>query len=105
MRRKGDITKERGKSEEMMEKEAEFWDEQGVLDFASELDEPITIDSELREEVLSGKRKRKLKNISLKVDPVFIQAIKKIATQKAIPYQSLIRMWLAENIKQELRLT
>jgi hypothetical protein len=83
-------------------KEAEFWDKHGILEFASEIDEPITLDSKLKNDILSGKRKRKLKNISLKIDPVFIQAIKKIATQKAIPYQSLIRMWLAENIKKEL---
>ena len=83
-------------------KEAEFWDSHGILDFASEIDEPIILDSKLKEEILSGKRKRKLRNISLKIDPVFIHAIKKIATQKSIPYQSLIRMWLAENIKEEL---
>lgn len=86
-------------------KEAEFWDNHGVLDFVSEIDEPITLDSKLREEILSGKRRMKLKNISLKIEPVFIQAIRKIATQKSIPYQSLIRMWLAENIKKELHLT
>lgn len=85
--------------------EAEFWDSHGILDFVSEIDEPITLDPKLKEDILSGKRRRKLKNISLKVEPVFIQAIRKIATQKSIPYQSLIRMWLAENIRKELRLT
>ncbi|MDI6793225.1 MAG: CopG family antitoxin [bacterium] len=85
--------------------EAEFWDNHGILDFVSEIDEPITLDSKLKEDILSGKRRRKLKNISLKIEPVFIQAIQKIATQKSIPYQSLIRMWLAENIRKELRLT
>jgi len=41
--------------------------------------------------ILLGKRKRKLKNISIKVDPLQIQAIKKVATMKSIPYQILIR--------------
>lgn len=86
-------------------KEAEFWDSHGILNFVSEIEEPITLDSKLKEDILSGKRRRNLKNISLKIEPVFIQAIKKIAAQKSIPYQSLIRMWLAENIKKELRLT
>jgi predicted DNA binding CopG/RHH family protein len=29
-------------------------------------------------------------------------AIKKLSTMKSIPYQTLIRHWLAEGIKQEL---
>ncbi|MFQ6093944.1 MAG: CopG family antitoxin [bacterium] len=83
--------------------EVEFWDEHGVLDFIEgEVDEPIGLDSKLKEAILGGKRKRRLKNISLKIDPVFIQAIKKIATQKSLPYQSLIRMWLAQDIRREL---
>ncbi len=88
-----------------MNKEAEFWDKQDILNFVADPDEPITIDSKLKEEILSGKRKRRLKNISLKIDPAFIYTIKKIATQKAIPYQSLIRMWLAENVKKEMHPT
>ncbi|MEK9149231.1 MAG: CopG family antitoxin [Candidatus Desantisbacteria bacterium] len=85
------------------QEEARFWDEHGVLEFASEIDEPIILDSQLKEDILSGKRKQRLKNISFKIDPAFIMAIKKIATKRAIPYQSLIRMWLAENIKREFK--
>jgi predicted DNA binding CopG/RHH family protein len=40
-----------------------------------------------------------LKNFTIKVDPLQIQAIKKLSTMKAIPYQTLIRHWLAEGIK------
>ncbi len=35
---------------------------------------------------------------------VFIQALRKIATMKSIPYQTLIRQWLAEGIRKELHL-
>jgi predicted DNA binding CopG/RHH family protein len=50
----------------------------------------------LRQEILSGKRKRKLKNVTIKVDPLQIMAIKKLSTVKSIPYQTLVRQWLAE---------
>ncbi|GAH43447.1 unnamed protein product, partial [marine sediment metagenome] len=30
------------------------------------------------------------------------KAIKKLATMKSIPYQTLVRHWLAEDIKNEL---
>jgi len=43
-------------------------------------------------------------NISVKLDPAQIQALRKIATMKSIPYQTLIRQWLAEGIRKELRL-
>jgi len=51
---------------------------------------------------LSGKRKRKLQNVTIKVDPLQIVAIKKLSNMKSIPYQTLIRHWLAEGIKHEM---
>ncbi len=38
----------------------------------------------------------------IKVDPLHNMAIKKLATMKSIPYQTLIRHWLAGEIKKEL---
>jgi len=37
-----------------------------------------------------------------KNDPLQITAIKKLANMKSIPYQTLIRHWLAQDIKKEL---
>jgi predicted DNA binding CopG/RHH family protein len=45
---------------------------------------------------------RNLKNVTIKIDPLQIKAIKKLSTMKAIPYQTLIRHWLAESIKAEM---
>jgi predicted DNA binding CopG/RHH family protein len=59
-------------------------------------------DEYLRDDIISGKRKRKLKNITIKVDPLQVKAIKKLATMKSIPYQTLIRSWFAEGIKSEM---
>jgi len=40
--------------------------------------------------------------VTIKVDPLQIVAIKKLSNMKSIPYQTLIRHWLAEGIKQEM---
>lgn len=45
-----------------------------------------------------------LENVSIKLDPAQIQALRKIATMKSIPYQTLIRQWMAEGIRRELNL-
>jgi hypothetical protein len=64
----------------------------------------FSLDEALRDQILSGKRARRLENVSIKLDPVQVQALRKIATMKSIPYQTLIRQWLAEGIRRELRL-
>ena len=43
-----------------------------------------------------------MKNVTIKIDPLQIMAIKKLSTMKSIPYQTLIRHWLAEGIRHEL---
>jgi len=62
----------------------------------------LSLAEELRNDIRSGKRKRKLKNITIKLDPLQIMAIKKLSTMKSIPYQTLIRHWLAEGIEREM---
>lgn len=79
-----------------------YYEGRNILDEIA--DEPIdfNLDGDLRQEILSGKRKRKLKNVTIKVDPLQIVAIKKLSNMKSIPYQTLIRHWLAEGIKHEM---
>jgi len=87
------------------ETQASYYDSHGVL---SELvDEPVefALEEDLRAQILSGKRARRLENVSIKLDPTHVQALRKIATMKAIPYQTLIRQWLAEGIRRELHLS
>jgi len=64
----------------------------------------LSLSEELANDIRAGKRKRKLKNVTIKLDPLQIIAIKKLSTMKAMPYQTLIRHWLAEGIKQEIDL-
>jgi len=51
----------------------------------------FALDGELRRQILAGQRTRRLQYVSIKLDPPQIQALRKIATMKSIPYQTLIR--------------
>ncbi len=84
---------------------AEYYDRRGVLAELSRRPMEFALDEELRRQILGGQRRRRLQNLSIKLDAAQIQALRKIATMKAIPYQILIRQWLADGIRRELRLT
>ena len=85
--------------------DADHYDRHGVL---SEIDEraaaSFSLDEELKAQILGGRRGRRLRNVSIKLDPVQVVALRKIATRKRIPYQTLIRAWLADGIRNELGL-
>ena len=83
---------------------AAYYDRRGVLGELEEQPIEFALDEELREQILRGRRKRQLQNVSVKLDPVQIQALRKLATMKSIPYQTLIRQLLAEGIYKELHL-
>jgi len=80
----------------------EHYDNKNILDEIKDEPVDLSLDDYLRQDILSGERKWKLKNITIKVNPLHITAIKKLATMKSMPYQTLIRHWLAEEIKKEL---
>ena len=83
---------------------AEYYDGGGVLNEMADGDVELSLADELREAIHSGERKHKLQSVTLKLDPLQVRAIKKLATMKAMPYQTLIRHWLAEDLKEELHL-
>ena len=86
------------------ERGARYYDRRGVL--GELVDRPVefALDEELRGQIREGSRGRRLRNVSIKLDPVQIQALRKIATMRSVPYQTLIRQWLAEAIRKELRI-
>jgi hypothetical protein len=84
---------------------AEHYDRHGVIGEIVHAPVQFALEEELRAQILGGRRARRLQNLSIKLDPVQIQALRKIATMKAIPYQTLIRQWLADGIRKELHLT
>ena len=79
-----------------------YYEDRDILNEITDESVDFLLDEHLREDIVSGLRKRKLKNVTIKMDPLQIQAIKKLSTMKAIPYQTLIRHWLAEGIKSEM---
>jgi len=79
----------------------EYYEHGNILDEITDESVDFSLDERLRQDILSGKGKRKLKNITIKIEPLQIMAIKKLATMKSVPYQTLIRHWLAEEIKKE----
>jgi len=79
--------------------EAEFWDTHNSLDYI-ESDEPVEI--ELDPELAAKIRERaKTKQVTLRLRVSQIEAAKEIAKKKDIPYQTLIRSWVAEAIRRE----
>ncbi len=92
------------KEKVIREDPAQYYAQHGILDEIEEKPVEFALDEELRQQILKGKRSRRLQNISIKLDPAQITALKKLATMKSIPYQTLIRQWLAEGIRKELGL-
>jgi|SRR3972149_7655609 len=82
----------------------EYYDTHGILKDIVDEDIELSLDDVLRKSIITGGRKRKLRNISIKIDPLYLQSVKKIATIKGIPYQTLIRQWLIKEIKKELKI-
>ena len=92
------------RSTKSQETPAQYYDRRSVLKELKEGVVEFALEEELRAEILKGQRRRLLENVSIKLDPAQIQALRKIATMKSIPYQTLIRQWMAEGIRRELHL-
>jgi hypothetical protein len=92
------------KGAKVAEDSATYYTTRGILEEIEEGPVEFALDEELRGQILRGERKRRLQNISIKLDPAQILALKKLATMKSIPYQTLIRQWLADGIRRELHL-
>ena len=83
---------------------SEYCDRGNILDELLEDPVEFSLDDQLLQDILSKKRKRKLQNITIKMDPLQVSTIRKLATIKSIPYQTLIRHWLSDQIRKELNL-
>lgn len=84
---------------------ADYYDHTDILEELVEEPVRFSLDPDLQKEILSGTRVKKLKNITIKMDPIQIQMIRKLAVTKSMPYQTLIRHWLSEKIKSEIRIS
>ena len=79
--------------------EAEFWDAYSIADYWEEL-EPVQVevDRGLADNIAE---RQKTKRITLRLREYQLEAVKRIAQRKDIPYQTLIRSWVAEAIRRE----
>jgi predicted DNA binding CopG/RHH family protein len=94
-----------GQRKEIKGEWAEYYDETDILDELTEDPVEFSLDEQLLRDILSANRRRKLQNVTIKMDPIQLRAIRKLATTKSIPYQTLVRHWLSEQIRRELGLT
>jgi len=81
------------------EEEAEFWETHSIADYWDELSRvDVEINPKLKEKI---RRRAPLKPITLRLTEEQIAEAKRLADDKGIPYQVLLRLWIAEGIKEE----
>jgi len=94
-----------GKSaRKLKESLAQYYDRRGVL---GELDvRPVefALEEELRRQILGASGRAGSRTSPSSSTQLRSQALRKIATMKSIPYQTLIRQWLADGVRRELHL-
>ena len=76
------------------QEEAEFWDKHDSTEFLDGT-EPV--------EITFVNARPPKKQISLRLDKDIIDQLKTIATGKGIGYQTMIRMWVMERLREETR--
>lgn len=83
--------KKRFKTED---EEREFWSKNDSTDF---------IERTKAKRIVLSNLKPSVKTISLRLPESMLDGLKLIANKRDIPYQSLIKVFLAERIEQELK--
>lgn len=80
------------------EEEAKFWETHSVADYIDkleEVDDPFILSPYLMRRI---KERAKKKLVSIRLAVWEIEESKKIAKQKKIPYQKLLRHWIDEGL-------
>jgi predicted DNA binding CopG/RHH family protein len=84
------------------QEEIEFWDTHSSVNYledSEEVKDPPELSDELKEKIIGRKQKKRL--LTLRLDQELIDRTKEIAQRKAIGYQTLMRMWIAESLNRE----
>jgi hypothetical protein len=92
------------RAKHMVKEWAGYYDRVNILDELLEDPAEFSLDEQLLRDILSQKRKRRLQNVTIKMDPLQVRTIRKLAVTKSIPYQTLVRHWLSDQIRKELNL-
>ena len=75
------------------DKEREFWTTHSSLDY---------FDTRRAKRVILPNLKPSVKTISLRLPEMMLEELKLLANKRDVPYQSLLKMFLAERIEVEL---
>ena len=87
----------------MKKKLPRFKDEDQEREFWSSHDSTEYIDWDSAEELILPNLKPSLKTISLRLPEHLLNELKFLANKKDVPYQSLLKMFLAERVQAEIR--
>ena len=86
-----------------MAKKRRFANEDEERDFWSERDSAEVVDWRKTKRVTLPDLKPSLKTISLRLPSFMLDEIKQLAHKRDVPYQSLIKLFLAESVKREIQ--
>jgi len=81
-----------------------FKNEKDEFDFWSKHDSTKYIDYSKGKKMIFPNLKPSIKTISLRLPESLIEYLKVLAHKRDVPYQSLMKLFLAERIKKELHL-
>lgn len=84
------------------DKEREFWDTEDSTEYLSDTEEvpPFELDGPVREAIENRDKKRSL---TIRIGRREIEQARRIARNKGIGYQTLMRMWICEGINREVK--
>lgn len=78
-----------------LEEEVEFWSTANTVELIDETKEiEVTLDPALQ---------KNLRPITIRLRNNQIESLKEIAAKKDIPYQTMVRSWIAEKLQKELQ--
>ena len=77
-----------------LEEEAEFWDTQDSTEY---------VDWSQAKKTVFPNLKSSTESISLRLPSPLLARIKELANEKDVPYQSLMKVYLSDQVKRELK--
>jgi len=77
-----------------LEEEAKFWDEHDSADY---------VDWSEAKETVFPNLKSSTESISLRLPSALLARIKELANEKDVPYQSLMKVYLSDQVKRDLK--
>lgn len=80
----------------------QFKNEEAEQQFWAEHDSSDYVDWNSAQKVAFPNLKPSLKSISIRLPETMIEQLKVIANKKDVPYQSLVKIYLSEKLKEEL---